>query len=553
MFIPENPGERWALYERITQACFASRASRITTYGRLRAFYLYGTDTGNIDGTINLIFPHIDQLLSFIYSNETTKFSTSIGASVDRMQLKRVPILNQAVNDNWHASNGDILFEMALEWAHVYGSEIFKTRWQDGQVEPNCVDPHDFGVLREDTPQVSRQEAFAQQYWVTKGELETLLTAAEHPRTSEIMSNVTAAPKNNLGQSNMVSNLVISSQLPASGSGLAIGSFQNSLATPAMYVPRVAEDMVRMTELYVYDSRSMDFRIITLASPYVVIFDREINRVFVDKEVPFTQVCPIPQRDYFWGRSEVAGLIPLQMKYNQRWDQIERMMDKQASPPTSLSGFPGINDEMKLALDSPAGYIVNDNPTAKVERLDPKIPDDLFKELDRIEAAIDARIGLTNVTQGKGEAGVRSTGHANQLARLGSSRVKKRALTVEDSLEKVATMYLQMMQKYDGEHSYRDTDNHEFVANTFTKDYVVKVDAHSNSPIFVEDLQDKGQVLFKNKLIKGERLIESMAMPQEQVLIDEYRTEVQPAQEKQRKEEMELKVLEIRGKHPPAH
>jgi hypothetical protein len=44
--------------------------------------------------------------------------------------------------------------------------------------------------------------------------------------------------------------------------------------------------------------------------------------------------------------------------------------------------------------------------------------------------------GIVNVLQGKGETGVRSSGHASQLARLGSSRARKRALVVEDALEK---------------------------------------------------------------------------------------------------------------------
>jgi hypothetical protein len=42
----------------------------------------------------------------------------------------------------------------------------------------------------------------------------------------------------------------------------------------------------------------------------------------------------------------------------------------------------------------------------------------------------------------------------------------------------VATLYLKLMQAYDKTH-FKDEDGHPFIAEQFTKDYVVKVDAHS--------------------------------------------------------------------------
>ena len=123
---------------------------------------------------------------------------------------------------------------------------------------------------------------------------------------------------------------------------------------------------------------------------------------------------------------------------------------------------------------------------------------------------------------GKGEAGVRSTGHASQLARLGSSRAKKRALIVEDSLEKVATLYLKLMQSYDDTH-FRDTDDVPFIAEQFSKDYVVKVDAHSNSPIFTEDLKQLAFNLFKAQAIDKETLIDLVEPPMKQLIKDKLK------------------------------
>ena len=127
--------------------------------------------------------------------------------------------------------------------------------------------------------------------------------------------------------------------------------------------------------------------------------------------------------------------------------------------------------------------------------------------------------GISNVLSGKGESGVRSQGHASQLARLGSSRIKKRALIIEDSLEKVATLYLKLMQVYDDTH-FVDTNGKKFIAEQFTKDFTVKVDAHSNSPIFTEDLKQLAFNLFKTGSIDKESLLDLVEPPMKQLLIE---------------------------------
>jgi hypothetical protein len=158
-------------------------------------------------------------------------------------------------------------------------------------------------------------------------------------------------------------------------------------------------------------------------------------------------------------------------------------------------------------------------PNAKVEKLAPQIPPDLFREIQEIDSMFEEASGIVSVLQGKGEAGVRSSGHASQLARLGSSRAKKRALIIEDSLEKVATLYLKAMQTYDNTH-FTDTQGHKFIAEQFTKDFVVKVDAHSNSPIFMEDLRQLAFNLYKSEVIDKESLLDLLEPPMKQLLKD---------------------------------
>jgi rRNA pseudouridine-1189 N-methylase Emg1 (Nep1/Mra1 family) len=156
--------------------------------------------------------------------------------------------------------------------------------------------------------------------------------------------------------------------------------------------------------------------------------------------------------------------------------------------------------------------------------------------------------GISSVLQGKGESGVRSSGHASQLARLGSSRAKKRALIVEDALEKVATLYLKLMQVYDAKH-YKDEAGNTFIAEQFTDDYVVKVDAHSNSPIFTEDLRQLAFNLFKAKAIDTESLLDLLEPPMKQLLKDKLKKREAamaaqpPPQEPSKQEKSDLKEI----------
>jgi len=175
--------------------------------------------------------------------------------------------------------------------------------------------------------------------------------------------------------------------------------------------------------------------------------------------------------------------------------------------------------------------LATDMPNAKVEKLAPTIPQDLFKEIGEIDSMFEEASGIVSVLQGKGESGVRSSGHASQLARLGSSRAKKRALIIEDSLEKLATLYLKCMQVYDNTH-FKDVNGNKFIAEQFTKDFVVKVDAHSNSPIFMEDLRQLAFNLYKSQVIDKESLLDLLEPPMKQMLKDRLKVMEKKAEEK---------------------
>ena len=530
MRIPTEHAARESFYLDIIEKCEVSKAERKGDYSSLRAWYLFGAGPEESPAIYNKIYPHLDQLTSFLYSAETTRFSINIGASVPTKEYKKIGILTQALNDEWINSNADQVFSNAMTWSLTYSSTFIKLIYNNG-IHPYMVEPAAIGVLREDTQYLDRQEAITQTYYITRSELMARLYS--HPKRTQILDRITAS-YNPLPTEvpEGVDRIVMSQTNPT-----IYGSVNLDLYGYNRYKARVAEDTVEMRELWIWNDETSDYQVVTIATPDVVIYDRPGESVFLKGEIPFVQICPSPQYDYFWGQSEVQRLIYLQQMRNRRMTEILDLLSKQVAPPTALMGFSGILDEKNFALNRAGGLLSTDMPNAKVEKLAPNIPQDLYGSLREIDQMFEEASGIVSVLQGRGESGVRSAGHASQLARLGSSRAKKRALIIEDSLEKVATLYLKLMQVYDNTH-YTTEEGVKFIAEQFTEDYVVKVDAHSNSPIFTEDLRELAFSLFKAQAIDKESLIDLLEPPMKQELKDrlkrmEQRMEAKEAQQSQ--------------------
>jgi len=511
MRIPKEPLQRELFYLDLIQKCLVSREERRPDYASLRSYYLFGNAPSESPAIFNKIYPHIDQLTAFLYSAETTRFSINLGAAVHELEHRKIPVLTRALNDEWLNSNADQVFSSAVSWALCYNTTFVKLIMNNG-IHPYMVEPGSMGVLREDTPYTDRQEAIVQSYYITKSELYARLY--DHPQRDAIVKRVSATQHERTEIANGVERIILSASNPT-----MYGNVNLDLAGNNKYKATVSEETVEMIELWVWNDDIADYQVVTRADPDIIIYDRPGEQVFLKGELPFIQICPSPLYDYYWGQSEVSRLVYLQQLRTKRLAEILDLLSKQVSPPTALIGFTGILDEKNFALNRAGGLLATDMPNAKVEKLAPTIPPDLFKELTQIDQMFEEVSGIGNVLQGKGEAGVRSSGHASQLARLGSSRAKKRALIVEDSLEKLATLYLKCMQAYDNTH-FKDTEGLSFIAEQFTKDFVVKVDAHSNSPIFTEDLRQLAFNLFKAQAIDKESLLDLLEPPMKQLLVD---------------------------------
>ena len=531
MRIPSGEVEREIFYRDLIEKCMVSLAERKGDYASLRSWFLFGSGPDEQPAMFNKIYPHIDQLTSFLYSAETTRFSVNVGASVPSQEQIKVPRLTLALNDEWLNSNADQVFSSALTWALVFNTTYVKLVYNNG-IHPYMVEPSSMGVLREDTAYTDRQEAIVQTYYITKSDLYNRLYS--HPKRDSIVKRITTNVHTKTDDIPEGLDRIITSQVNPT----IYGNVNLDLYGMNRYKARVAEETVKMYELWVWNDEIADYQVVTMAEPDVFIYDRPGASVFLRGELPFIQICPNPQFDYYWGQSEVQRLLMLQGLRNTRMTEILDLLSKQVAPPKVFSGFMGISDEKAFALNRAGTHITSDMPNAKVDSLAPEMPATLFEVIHEVDAMFAEASGISSVLSGRGEQGVRSAGHASQLARLGSSRAKKRALIVEDSLEKVATLYLKLMQAYDNTH-FVDDEGNKFIAEQFTKDYVVKVDAHSNSPIFTEDMRQLAFNLYKAQAIDKESLIDLLEPPMKQLLKEKLRKreKQQAAQPQQQKPE----------------
>lgn len=546
MKVPSDSLERYQFFQDILHQCLHTRAERRRNYNILRAYYIYGTNPEQLNRAVfNKIYPTIEQLSSFLFSPDTTRFTLELGKDVSDLHIPKISPMAGHLQQNWNTSNTDTMVSYAVKWAMCYGSMFVKTRWKRG-LQPFIVDPHNFSVLREDTPGLSNQEAFAHTYLISETQLRNELEAGQHKRIDEIMARVQGSPRTTTPATIGPIDRIVVSQVAPNIIGSLVGGPWFGMSYG--YSPKVAQRLVEMNELYIWDDAVGDYIVVTIADPGEVVWDRPIDKMFLKGEVPFVQICPHPAYDYFYGMSDVERLVTLQEMLNERMDQVRHLLELQAKPPKDASGFEGTPEEMALAMDTPNG-IVSGPPGAKMTPHQPTIPDDIYKEVRELFAMFDEMSSLTNVNQGRGEAGVRSTGQANLLSRLGSARPKQRALVIEKALEKIATLYILMMRRYDITRLREDVDNGvEFIPDQFPSHCLAKVDAHSSSPIFIEDLKELAFALFDRKAIDREELLDLLNIPMRDLLKQKLKTKILPAEAKAAAEEKQLKIAELNSK-----
>ena len=557
MKLPRDMLTRQLLYEQLVRECTASRVERFNFYQVLRNYFLFGSETSR-GAPYNKIASTVETLSSFIYSPDTLRFSLQLGTEASADEVHKAVPLSREVSEQWRVSRTHILFGLGLRWSMVFGVMFLKLMWSEKRVRSYLVEPHQFGVLREDIMDLADQEAFTHHYTMTKSQLGKTLEG--NPRKESILARAGQSGDALPPLSTGLSRLLISSPVGGIPGSLAIPGAQSSYSTGVGagtgydYSPKLEVELVDMVDLYVWDDQENDYQVVTRAAPDVIIYDRPSHWMgHVQGIAPFVPIRPeFNLYDYFWGDSFVARLTWLQDWRTERTYQIRKLLTKAFDPPMSMTGGVGISEEKFLAFGSPGGRLSMSMPQGQVNVHEPTMPPDTFAELAQIDQMFEDRAGLGHVLQGKGESGVRSRGQADLMARLGSSRPKERAIAAEESAEDAAGNILRLVQDHSDQRFQcmipGSKDPLTFIAEQFTRDYEVKVDGHSSSPIFIEDRKHDATTLHEAGAIDLETLLDMYDPPNLQDLKERLKVlEAQRAAAKQA--ELQAGIVQKQGKH----
>jgi hypothetical protein len=539
--IPQNLNDRESLIDEVVRECEQTQQDRLAICQALRNYALFGTNTADIAGVkYNEIEPTIDLLASFLYGQEGVQFSIKWGASVPEEQAVYGETMRKKAHEVWGDTGTDVLFGDAVWWSLVFNSSFIKTIYNGG-LRTYIVHPYYLGVYREDVPKIDDQEAIVHTYYATLSGLRSQTKILGPEKQGAILSRVsTLGPTDDTNPEGTLMQIIARGQIGGPGGVTGNVNQQDSRNT---YRPSINPQMVQMQELWLWDDSLDDYRVFTIANPGVVIFDRKGADLCTKGEHPFVKITPLSLPDYFWGKSLTQALVPIQDWHEGHANRVDMVFRRTLRPSRAFTG-PGwtqLSDEKMMALDREGGFVTSSVPGAKMDIYKPEV--DLAAAqnyLQMIENKFNKTAGLADIMRAEGTPGVRSMEHASVLARMGSARIKKSALALEDSAEKLITLMMKIQQDHDKD-SYLDEDKKEFYLSQVDRNYTIKVSGHSLSPVFVEDTRQEAKELVQmNAMTRGRYIDQTQPPMAEELKRDLQKIEQGEAKAAQQKAGLEM-------------
>jgi hypothetical protein len=580
VIIPEEPRLKDDWLKWVLETCLNSKEERKAMYDRRRQFFLFGTQTDD-DILYNRLEPHLDLVASFLYSPDHAEFALAAPANARDAEVKQFMAAQDAFNNDFRDAGMFDFFADALIWSLVFDTMLPKMGWNDTREELTCtlVEPWKFGVFAEEITDLDAQPAFVHSYHIDYDNAAQRLKRAGLGSMVDKLAVVNTPFESPYPE--LITRMIISATAGENLAGNVQGSVNPSYVQRPSYHAKVDRPLVAFHELTVWDDECEDYRVFFACDPGIFISDskRTIEALkkagpqkrvlkqqepfyntssnpFFPKEHPFVQVRPYQIYEYFWGKSHIEGLIPLQNWSNERLTQIHDILDRQAYPPRVGSGFLGLTDEKMEAFGGADSWVMDQLPQAAIKELYPEMPPDIFSDYNQIGQLMVEASGLTEVLQGKGTEGVRSKGHAKQLQTTGAGRIRKTATRLEAPLVRMGELALKLNQRNNAEPIRPDPKEDgkpgdEFYYHNIGDDYALHIDGHSHSPLFMDDSREMAALLFKAQAVDQEGLIRLLKPPQQNNLIHALR------QRQARQAAMAAKRMQMglppEGGPPPKH
>jgi hypothetical protein len=530
MKIPKKHVEDWI--RELIDECLVSRPDRVSAYQRYRDIYYTGSDS-EAPSKRPRIYSHIDKLSSYLFSPSDVHFNVEFDDDTQAEWTKIVGPASSYLNRQFSRRHCDVKFSQANEWALVKGSSLMKLTWSRGGFEPWVIQPENFGVLREDIEDLDRQDAFVHTFYLTPTQFRRML--GDHPDKTEIMAMAEAGlSQGALGDGDSRMEVFIGGGFPnvfatvpgvTSPQPTQTGTVDYLSYQPgAMLAPEVYTRLIQVYDLWVWNDDREDWTTLRFAEPGILIEGKYQHRNLSDApgEHPFVKVCTNQVPGYFWGRSEISNVWPIQRLLTARLNNLDAIYNLKAKPARSVIGG-SITDEKVRTLLSPGGVVTDPNPNTKIETYSPDVPQGMLEFMGYLDGAFDEAAGFTAITSGQGEPGVRAGSHANTLLRTSTPRLRDRALLAEKQVAGFGDLALKMLRAKDAS-VLRGDEGFEFTMAQVPEDASVVVDSHTSSPAFSGDNIQLMFNLMKAGAIGPIELLEGVHPPRQDVLVARHRS-----------------------------
>jgi hypothetical protein len=585
MIIPERDIEDWAA--EICRQCTPDNQDRTQRGAFFRNLYLSADENGDT-AIFNKTFDSIEDLTSYLCSSTDLRYLVNFPGGGSPLQRAQAEAIAHELLDQSRNTELDTLFEEATRWSLIKGITFVKMLWSVNGLEPHLIFPEFMGVMRADLNSLDQQEAFVHSTYLTRDQFRLLIKDHPDARKiykRAIQFSAQTRSADGPDQAAMLKQVIVGGFQPYQGVG-GVGS-ANPQTTNGMvqwlagpypsFDPKVITELVRVDELWVRDDGRMDdegrrewstFQVVG----NIMLFGKEQRmNIFADAidpynrfpirqafdanplafKHPFVEFCPNRLQNYFWGRSEIANLALLQRQLNKRINGINGLLRLQENPPIAFMGGTMMDQTKKSKLTKPGGWMHDPDPTAKPPLvLAPTLPPDLWQSLVQTERLFDVMTGMTPTLQGMASPSVRSHGQTGQLTANATPRFKTKSVRIERSIQTCAGLLLDLL-KAKSKHLITawvppgasqspellgrlidpavqppapGMKAYQFYMHEVPDNVRVMVDAHSSSPAFGDESEQKAVLLKKANAMSSEQFIEQINPPNADVVIAEVKT-----------------------------
>jgi len=557
MHIPRSGLEKFV--RQVADQCLVSQQERLQRGLFYRNYALYGAENADGAAIYNKTFAYLDDLQSLLYSPISLRFHIGDPDLPNVLEEAKGRAASAKLRTMARRSDTDTEISDAVFWSLVKGKAFIKQSFKRDQFSPTLVQPESMGVMNENHSKLdSNMEAFMHSMLITPYQLSRLLW--NHPEKESLARKAKRHMQVVRDNDMQAGKQVIVGGLypfqPAGGQPSRIRGIVDWMGGPSpMLDSNVQRSLLRLDEVWIWDDRREDWSTFQIIGDDILIFGKiqTVNAMAYNTasgtEVPelkgkhpFLEFCPNRLDGYFWGRSEIVNVALLQEAINSRINGINRLLRKQEDPPTKFVGSTGVNQNALARFNKPGGYWVDQNPNAKIDQVVPTIPGDLWESLAEYERMFDEMGGLPPIAKGRGEAGVRSQGHAETLVRMFSPRFKDRALLVERDVEACGALMLDLAKAHvdtkltawvpEQQAGMEKAEPNpllmapapglvpvNFLFSDVSDESTLTVDSHSSSPAFSADSRALVFDLFKIGAMSAEQVVDHVDAPDPEELI----------------------------------